>query len=81
MASRSFGVLAASGSACDNVVVTTGHLDDEIRSVIEDIRIIEVNGASNGVFSLIGDYTVGDRQAVVAGAYAYQLYQGHFITE
>ncbi|MGN7829961.1 autotransporter outer membrane beta-barrel domain-containing protein [Agrobacterium tumefaciens] len=42
----------------------------------EGIRIIEVNGASNGVFSLIGDYTVGDRQAVVAGAYAYQLYQG-----
>ncbi|WP_416377901.1 autotransporter outer membrane beta-barrel domain-containing protein [Agrobacterium tumefaciens] len=46
----------------------TGHLDDEIRSVIEDIRIIEVNGTSNGVFSLIGDYTV------VAGVYAYQLY-------
>lgn len=42
----------------------------------EGIRIIEVNGASNGYFSLIGDYTIGDRQAVVAGAYAYQLYQG-----
>lgn len=42
----------------------------------EGIRIIEVNGASNGYFSLIGDYTIGDKQAVVAGAYAYQLYQG-----
>ncbi|WP_413775054.1 autotransporter outer membrane beta-barrel domain-containing protein [Brucella sp. JSBI001] len=42
----------------------------------EGIRIIEVNGASNGSFSLIGDYTVGGKQAVVAGAYAYQLYQG-----
>ncbi|WP_425524441.1 autotransporter outer membrane beta-barrel domain-containing protein [Agrobacterium fabrum] len=42
----------------------------------EGIRIIEVNGASNGYFSLVGDYTIGDRQAVVAGAYAYQLYQG-----
>nr|WP_235892045.1 autotransporter outer membrane beta-barrel domain-containing protein [[Ochrobactrum] teleogrylli] len=42
----------------------------------EGIRIIEVNGASNGLFSLIGDYTVGGKQAVVAGAYAYQLYQG-----
>ncbi|WKT93149.1 autotransporter outer membrane beta-barrel domain-containing protein [Brucella anthropi] len=42
----------------------------------EGIRIIEVNGASNGYFSLIGDYTVGGKQAVVAGAYAYQLYQG-----
>lgn len=37
---------------------------------------MKVNGTSNGVFSLIGDYTVGNRQAVVAGAYAYQLYQG-----
>ena len=42
----------------------------------EGIRIIEVNGASNGSFSLIGDYTVGGKQAVVAGAYAYHLYQG-----
>lgn len=42
----------------------------------EGIRIIEVNGASSGSFSLIGDYMIGDRQAVVAGAYAYQLYQG-----
>ncbi|MEJ5902316.1 autotransporter outer membrane beta-barrel domain-containing protein [[Ochrobactrum] teleogrylli] len=42
----------------------------------EGIRIIKVNGASNGSFSLIGDYTVGGKQAVVAGAYAYQLYQG-----
>ncbi|QWK81894.1 autotransporter outer membrane beta-barrel domain-containing protein [Ochrobactrum sp. BTU1] len=42
----------------------------------EGIKIIEVNGASNGSFSLLGDYTVGGKQAVVAGAYAYQLYQG-----
>lgn len=42
----------------------------------EGIRIIEVNGASSGSFSLIGDYTIGDKPAVVAGAYAYQLYQG-----
>lgn len=42
----------------------------------EGIRIIEVNGASNGSFSLIGDYKINDKSAVVAGAYAYQLYQG-----
>jgi len=42
----------------------------------EGIRIIEVNGASNGSFSLMGDYMIGGKQAVVAGAYAYQLYKG-----
>jgi outer membrane autotransporter protein len=42
----------------------------------EGIRIIQVDGASNGSFSLIGDYAIGGKQAVVAGAYAYQLYQG-----
>ncbi|GLU28066.1 autotransporter outer membrane beta-barrel domain-containing protein [Brucella sp. NBRC 12950] len=42
----------------------------------EGIKIIDVNGASNGSFSLLGDYMVGGKQAVVAGAYAYQLYQG-----
>lgn len=42
----------------------------------EGIRIIEVNGASNGSFSLIGDYSVGGKPAVVGGAYAYQLYKG-----
>ncbi|TCQ71315.1 outer membrane autotransporter protein [Ochrobactrum sp. BH3] len=42
----------------------------------EGIRIVEVNGASNGSFSLLGDYSVGGKQAVVAGAYAYQLYKG-----
>jgi outer membrane autotransporter protein len=42
----------------------------------EGIRIIEINGASNGEFSLISDYFVDGKPAAVAGAYAYQLYQG-----
>ncbi|MET3646012.1 outer membrane autotransporter protein [Phyllobacterium ifriqiyense] len=42
----------------------------------EGIRIIGVNGASNGSFTLIGDYLVDGKPATVAGAYAYQLYQG-----
>ncbi len=42
----------------------------------EGIRIIEVNGASNGSFTLISDYLVDGKPATVAGAYAYQLYQG-----
>jgi len=41
----------------------------------EGIRIIEVGGASDGVFSLKGDYLFEGEQAVVGGAYAYRLYQ------
>ncbi|TCQ72439.1 outer membrane autotransporter protein [Ochrobactrum sp. BH3] len=43
----------------------------------EGIRIIEVDGQSNGKFYLLGDYiTKNGQQAVVAGAYAYSLYEG-----
>lgn len=40
------------------------------------IKVIDVGGASNGTFSLIGDYVFEGDQAVVGGAYAYRLYQG-----
>ncbi|WP_407867105.1 autotransporter outer membrane beta-barrel domain-containing protein [Phyllobacterium phragmitis] len=40
------------------------------------IKIIDVGGASNGSFTLAGDYTFQGGQAVVGGAYAYRLYQG-----
>lgn len=43
---------------------------------VEGIRIVEVTGASNGSFVLDGDYIFHGEQAVVAGAYAYRLYQG-----
>ncbi|WP_188822867.1 autotransporter outer membrane beta-barrel domain-containing protein [Brucella endophytica] len=41
------------------------------------IKVVEVDGASNGVFTLKGDFTTtqGD-PAVVAGAYAYRLIKG-----
>lgn len=42
----------------------------------EGIRVIGVGGQSAGSFSLVGDYTVNDKPAIVGGAYAYQLYQG-----
>ncbi|MDL2331868.1 autotransporter outer membrane beta-barrel domain-containing protein [Brucella inopinata] len=43
----------------------------------EGIKIIAVDGQSNGTFSLAGDYTTKDgQQAVVAGAYAYTLHEG-----
>lgn len=40
------------------------------------IKVVDVLGASNGTFSLIGDYVFEGDQAVVGGAYAYRLYKG-----
>jgi len=41
----------------------------------EGIKVIDVGGASNGVFSLLGNYTLNDSQVMVQGAYAYGLYK------
>lgn len=40
------------------------------------IKVIDVTGASNGAFTLAGDYVHEGAPAVVGGAYAYKLYQG-----
>lgn len=42
-------------------------------ATVEGIKVIDVQGASNGTFTLAGDYTFQGQQAVVAGAYAYRL--------
>ncbi|GGA91021.1 autotransporter [Brucella endophytica] len=42
----------------------------------EGIKIVDVGGASEGQFGLQGDFAYQGKQAVVGGAYAYQLYQG-----
>jgi len=42
---------------------------------VECIRIIEVRGRSEGVFTLIGDYTIEGEPAVTVGAYAYRLFK------
>ncbi|WP_420043093.1 autotransporter outer membrane beta-barrel domain-containing protein [Agrobacterium tumefaciens] len=69
-------MLIVNGDTSGTTNVGVNNVDGTGAQTSEGIRIIEVNGASNGSFSLIGDYTIGDKQAVVAGAYAYQLYQG-----
>lgn len=43
---------------------------------VEGIKIIDIVGISSGTFSLLGNYEFQGKQAVVGGAYAYQLYQG-----
>lgn len=43
---------------------------------VEGIKIVDVTGTSNGSFVLDGDYVFQGAPAVIAGAYAYRLYQG-----
>lgn len=41
----------------------------------EGIKIIDVTGASDGTFSLIGDYEIAGQQAILGGAYGYTLWK------
>lgn len=44
---------------------------------VNGIEVVDVQGRSNGTFSLMGDYVTKDaKQAIVGGAYAYTLQQG-----
>nr|AJW29924.1 outer membrane autotransporter barrel domain-containing protein [Ochrobactrum sp. LM19] len=43
-------------------------------TVADGIQVIQVDGASNATFTLLGDYVHEGAQAVVGGAYAYKLY-------
>ncbi len=46
----------------------------------DGIKIVDVGGTSAGTFNLQGDYVYEGDQAVVAGAYAYRLYQNGIST-
>ncbi|MDC9832600.1 autotransporter outer membrane beta-barrel domain-containing protein [Rhizobium binxianense] len=79
-------VLGDDTSATDRLVVTgntSGTTDVKVTNrgggggqTVEGIKIVDVGGTSAGSFSLLGDYVFEGDQAVVAGAYAYRLYQG-----
>lgn len=78
--------LAGDGSTTDSLVVrgsTSGQTTVQVANIggagaqtNEGIKLIDVQGASNGTFALKGDYVFEGDQAVVAGAYAYRLYKG-----
>jgi fibronectin-binding autotransporter adhesin len=55
------------------VVINQGGLG---AATVEGIKIVDVGGASNGTFTLNGDYVFEGDQAVIAGAYGYRLFQG-----
>lgn len=64
-------VVTGNTAGATNVrVLNTGGLGAQ---TIEGIKIIDVGGASNGVFALQGDYVFQGQQAVIGGAYAYTL--------
>lgn len=79
-------VLGDDSSTTDKLVVTgntSGSTDVHVINVggagaqtSEGIKIIDVVGTSAGSFTLLGSYTFEGDPAVVAGAYAYRLYQG-----
>ncbi|MHC2333831.1 autotransporter outer membrane beta-barrel domain-containing protein [Bradyrhizobium sp. USDA 4454] len=75
-------VLGGDGSATDRLIAgsTSGTSTVRINNAggggaqtTDGIKLIDVTGASNGTFTLAGNYLLQGQQAVVAGAYAYTL--------
>jgi fibronectin-binding autotransporter adhesin len=83
-------VLGDDASPSDRLVVTgdtAGTTDVRVVNLggggaqtAEGIKIIDVGGASNGSFTLLGDFTFQGQPAVAAGAYAYVLEQNGLST-
>ncbi|WP_199086455.1 autotransporter outer membrane beta-barrel domain-containing protein, partial [Bosea sp. ASV33] len=65
--------LVITGNTAGSTPVTVLNQGGGGAPTIEGIKIITVGGASNGVFTLQGNYVFQGQQAVVAGAYAYTL--------
>jgi fibronectin-binding autotransporter adhesin len=74
--SSSTDQLIVNGNTSGNSVVHVTNVGGTGAATTQGIKLIDVHGASNGTFSLAGNYVFQGQQAVVAGAYAYRLYQG-----
>lgn len=82
--------LGDDSSATDRLVVTgdtSGITNVKVTNVggsgaltVQGIQIVDVQGASNGSFNLVGDYLYQGQPAVVSGAYAYRLYKNGLST-
>jgi outer membrane autotransporter protein len=46
----------------------------------DGIQVVQVDGASDGLFSLVSDYEIAGQRAVVGGAYAYTLWKNGVTT-
>ncbi|WP_245472121.1 autotransporter outer membrane beta-barrel domain-containing protein [Rhizobium jaguaris] len=67
--------LVVTGNTSGTTNVKVINLGGAGAQTVEGIKIIDIGGVSAGTFSLQGDYVFQGNQAVVAGAYAYRLYQ------
>lgn len=82
-------VLGGDGSATDRLVAASTSGTSTVRinnaggggaQTADGIKLIDVTGASNGVFALAGNYSLQGQQAIVAGAYAYTLQKNGIAT-
>ncbi len=67
--------LVANGATSGTSSVTVINRGGLGGQTVAGIRIIDVNGPSNGTFTLNGDYLFQGQPAVIAGAYGYRLYK------
>ncbi|WP_377847649.1 autotransporter outer membrane beta-barrel domain-containing protein [Bosea sp. UC22_33] len=65
--------LVITGSTAGSTTVKVLNQGGTGAQTVEGIKVVDVGGVSNGVFTLQGDYVFQGQQAVVAGAYAYTL--------
>lgn len=67
--------LVVNGATSGNTRVTVINRGGLGAQTVEGIKIVDVAGASNGSFTLDGDYLFDGQQAVIAGAYGYRLFK------
>jgi fibronectin-binding autotransporter adhesin len=65
--------VVVNGSTSGSTTLRVTNLGGGGAATTDGIKIVDVVGASNGAFTLQGDYTFYGQQAIVAGAYAYTL--------
>ncbi len=68
--------LVVDGSTSGNSTLAVTNIGGKGAQTHEGIKVVQVGGASNGVFTLQGDYLTAGDQTKVGGAYAYRLYKG-----
>jgi fibronectin-binding autotransporter adhesin len=76
----STGKLVVTGDTSGTGKIQVANLGGGGAKTTEGIKIVDVQGASNGAYTLLGNYTFEGDQAVVGGAYAYRLYQNGVAT-
>ncbi|MBB4098719.1 autotransporter outer membrane beta-barrel domain-containing protein [Sphingomonas kyeonggiensis] len=72
--------LVVGGSTAGTTRVKVTNLGGTGAPTVEGIKIVDVAGASNGAFTLDGDYVFEGAPALIAGAYGYRLYKNGVAT-